>query len=133
MKVCNRCGKEKKKDEFSTQPQNKDGLRGECRVCKNKYNRSYMTKEKRKHASLMHSFGISLLTYNKLKEKQNYCCKICGIHESKLRCDLVVDHCHNSGKIRGLLCESCNLGLGKFYDNQELLSKALNYIKGDLL
>lgn len=42
---------------------------------------------------------------------------------------LVVDHCHTSGKVRGLLCDHCNTGLGRFKDSPELLMAAIRYLK----
>jgi hypothetical protein len=45
---------------------------------------------------------------------------------------LSVDHCHNTGKIRGILCTKCNTGLGSFKDNIELLMNAIKYLKGEL-
>jgi hypothetical protein len=55
---------------------------------------------------------------------QNGLCAICGAEPD----ELVVDHCHASGNVRGLLCHSCNLGLGKFFDNTSYLSNAINYL-----
>lgn len=43
---------------------------------------------------------------------------------------LVVDHCHSSGKVRGMLCQHCNRGLGHFRDNPEVMGRAINYVKG---
>jgi uncharacterized protein YlaI len=60
--------------------------------------------------------------------KQKGCCAICGKHQTILNKTLNVDHCHKTGKIRGLLCTNCNHGLGKFYDNAEVLKVAINYL-----
>lgn len=57
---------------------------------------------------------------------QNNQCKICGIIPENR---LFVDHCHISGKIRGLLCRDCNIGLGYFRDSEENLAKAIVYLK----
>lgn len=62
-------------------------------------------------------------------EDQNGRCKICDIEaKDAMWSVLVVDHCHATGKIRGLLCNSCNVGLGKFKDNPRLVEKALGYL-----
>jgi len=53
-------------------------------------------------------------------------CFICGL--DKDRRNLCIDHCHTTGKIRGLLCDSCNVGLGRFKDNTNLLEKAIKYL-----
>ena len=86
----------------------------------------------------MHKFqlrktGCSEDMYKKMFEAQGGRCAICGAkegHKSKsgVSCKLAVDHCHETGKIRGLLCGRCNRGLG--YLREENLSSALEYVKG---
>jgi len=73
-------------------------------------------------------YGLSIDDYDKLLLAQNKCCAICGLSEEKLGSILFVDHDHVSGKIRGLLCDSCNKGLGMFKDNAEILKKAIEYL-----
>ena len=73
-----------------------------------------------------------LAAYGKLQAEQGGKCAICGagvqgMTASKTR--LSVDHCHASGKIRGLLCGGCNVGLGHFKDSVALLSSAIDYLK----
>tara|TARA_B100001939_G_scaffold348219_1_gene374306 strand:- start:8628 stop:8954 length:327 start_codon:yes stop_codon:yes gene_type:complete len=77
-----------------------------------------------KEGNLKHRYGITLVDYNDMRSKQNYQCKICCIETS----DLVVDHCHNSGDVRGLLCANCNAGLGFFQDSPERMEKAAQYL-----
>lgn len=65
-----------------------------------------------------------------LLEAQDNRCAICGTDEPGGRGDgFVVDHCHSTGRIRGLLCSACNTGLGLFKDNAETLAKAIKYLK----
>lgn len=60
-----------------------------------------------------------------LSLKQNHACAICGrIMKDKL----FIDHCHKTGKIRGLLCPTCNAGLGFFRDDPNLLKNAVMYL-----
>jgi hypothetical protein len=59
-------------------------------------------------------YGITLIQYNEIFNSQNGCCKICGTHQSELKKALFVDHDHKTGKIRGLLCHQCNIGIGIF-------------------
>ena len=79
-------------------------------------------------------FSITLDQYNAMLESQGGRCAICGaektgVKESKKReRSLSVDHCHGTGNVRGLLCHNCNLGLGHFQDNPELLRKAIGYL-----
>jgi hypothetical protein len=68
-------------------------------------------------------YGITKENYQKMVIEQKNKCLIC--EEEK---PLVIDHCHNSNKVRGLLCHSCNKGLGCFYDNIKSLKKAIQYV-----
>lgn len=68
---------------------------------------------------------------NKLEEYDNKC-MICKKEETILRngrpVKLSLDHCHNSSKFRGLLCNRCNRGIGMFEDNIEILQSAIDYL-----
>lgn len=72
-------------------------------------------------------FNITLEYYWDLFNKQNGLCALCNEPEP-LGILLSVDHCHKTGKIRGLLCGHCNRGLGLFRDNPEVLIKAAEYV-----
>ena len=61
-------------------------------------------------------------------EEQNGCCAICQKHQSKFSKALNVDHDHETGEIRSLLCENCNRGLGLFYENPKNLLNAIIYL-----
>jgi hypothetical protein len=74
--------------------------------------------------SLKYRYNIDLKQYKKMLTEQDNKCKLCASEEK-----LFVDHCHQTNKVRGLLCNSCNKALGLFYDNTETLQKALTYIK----
>ena len=80
-------------------------------------------------SSLKRYYGITVDDYNRLYEESKGCCYICNVHQLDLKIRLSVDHCHTTGTIRGLLCSSCNHGLGRFRDNTELLEKAIKYLK----
>lgn len=69
-------------------------------------------------------YGITEKDFNRAQEEQGNCCAICG--EMKILC---IDHCHNTGQFRSLLCKTCNVGLGSFKDNPELLRKAALYVE----
>lgn len=73
-------------------------------------------------------FGLTLADYDRMFDAQKGCCKICDKHQSQLNKRLAVDHCHQTGKIRGLLCNSCNRALGLFGDNKDNLKAALDYL-----
>lgn len=61
--------------------------------------------------------------------EQNGCCAICGDHQSNQARSMAVDHCHETGRVRGLLCMKCNTGIGKLGDSPELLRKAIAYLE----
>lgn len=81
-----------------------------------------------KAAFLRHMYGISMDEYNDLFEKQKGCCAICKKHQTEIKKRLHVDHCHTTGKVRGLLCFSCNNALGQLNDDIELLKAAITYL-----
>lgn len=69
--------------------------------------------------------------YEKLADSQKYRCKICKTKDPKAanRKLLYVDHCHETGVVRGLLCFQCNVGLGNFEDSIDLLTHAIKYLE----
>jgi hypothetical protein len=89
--------------------------------------------------SRLKAYGIDLSEYQRILQSQGGVCAICkraGRELSKLYAReeiprLVVDHCHATGNVRGLLCSRCNLGLGKFLDSPALLDAAIVYLRGD--
>jgi hypothetical protein len=78
-------------------------------------------------------YGITLEEYNKMLEIQDHKCAICNITESEIKHGrntyFAVDHCHNTGKVRGLLCYKCNSILGFINDNTEHLKNAIKYLE----
>jgi hypothetical protein len=80
-----------------------------------------------RNSSLKRLFGIDQKDYEVLLIKQNNQCAICKKIKSQKNLD--IDHCHDTKIIRGLLCRPCNLGLGYFKDNPELLIKAAQYLR----
>ena len=83
----------------------------------------------RKYANnLKHCFGILFEEYKEWLAIQNHVCAICK-QPCKSGRRLAVDHCHNTNKVRGLLCMSCNNGIGRFNNNPELLRTAATYLE----
>jgi len=87
-----------------------------CKDCEKTYNFKYY-------------YDFPLSSYKKLLKEQNESCAICGIHNSKLKESLFLDHNHNTGKVRGLLCRKCNSGIGLLGDNMAILKKAISYLE----
>jgi hypothetical protein len=78
-----------------------------------------------KEYSLKRNYGISQAQYDQMFQSQGGKCAICSRGDLKLS----VDHCHSSGKVRGLLCTNCNTSLGGFRDSTEALLSAVQYLK----
>lgn len=73
-------------------------------------------------------YKITPEDYDALVIGQRGECRICKVHQDTLKLNLHVDHDHTTGKVRGLLCENCNRGLGMFKDSAEILAKAIDYL-----
>lgn len=86
-----------------------------------------------RHRYLKRYYGLSLDEYNSMLEKQNHKCAIClgegFLMKEHYKMKLVVDHCHEGGQVRGLLCHNCNRGLGLFKDDPESLLRGVEYLK----
>ena len=84
----------------------------------------------RSDQNLRLTFGISRDDFDAMYSEQNGCCAICQTPEPSGRYDTFnVDHDHDTGKVRGLLCRKCNMSLGGFGDNISTLQKAIDYLK----
>lgn len=83
---------------------------------------------------LKRTYDITRTEYLVMLEEQNHLCKICGtegfLMKNHHRMKLVVDHCHETGKIRGLLCHNCNRALGLLKDSTSSLAAAIHYLEG---
>lgn len=89
----------------------------------------------RSHYSVWYRYGITHEQFIEMLEKQNYLCKIClNKLDTEKRNAVHIDHCHETGVVRGVLCDHCNLGIGKLKDSIETLERAIQYIKnqGDI-
>ena len=75
-----------------------------------------------------HKYSLEPQHKQALIDAQENSCAICGYKFGQKVGDMKVDHCHNSGDVRGLLCDHCNRGLGFFRDNQDNLKKAISYL-----
>lgn len=131
MKTCTKCGETKSIAMFTKDKKTLDGLDLWCKLCKNQSRITWQKNNpsKVKNKNLMRDYKISNDTYNQMRNEQNNCCAICGVHQNSLKISLCVDHNHNTQKIRGLLCSNCNRGIGYLQDNPEILKKAVNYLQ----
>lgn len=150
MLLCYTCKTTKPKEAFHNCSTSPTGKQTTCKVCRKEQRLHYYntrTEEQRvnellkgrewrkknlthcRHSWVKAKYGISPNEYTSLKIKQNFCCAICGKSEEDNGRFLATDHCHTTGKVRGLLCKCCNLGLGQFKDDAKLLSLAVDYLR----
>lgn len=145
MKFCKFCNRDLPIDDFHFQA-GRQKRRTKCKDCQSAYYHDYKNrnhdslKEKWSSASKRHytnenrraktlkRYSITVADYDIMLASQNGKCGIC-LSETKL----VVDHDHDTGAVRGLLCSECNLGLGKFKDDLDLLKMAVKYVAGTSL
>lgn len=124
--ICSKCKLDKTEENFASDPTRKRGRNYWCRVCINKRQKEYRPRyaEYYKRRHLKRTYGLEYEDYLNLSKAQDNRCAICN--EIK---PLVVDHNHQTGLIRGLLCNFCNQGLGLFKDNSTILRNAAKYVK----
>ena len=145
-KICSKCGEEKPLDAFYASKTGKYGRSSWCKKCANNYatakarsagGRAYRRradatpkgKVRTKRNRLSRHYGISLSVYLAQMRAQNGLCFICRrVFKDDGSNPAVVDHCHKTGRLRALLCHSCNRGLGFFRDDPKLLSAAEGYM-----
>jgi hypothetical protein len=89
--------------------------------------RKKLTFNQKKDISLKKRYGLTLEEFNSIRLSQMNVCAIC-----KKSMKLVVDHCHISGRIRGLLCSNCNTGIGLLREDTDILKSAIDYLNDDL-
>ncbi len=110
-----------------------------CAKCFRKRNRKRLpamrhfqylkNRQKQLDRELFKNYGITRNEYNAMLNRQDSLCAICGKHSSDSHKGLHVDHCHETKKVRGLLCSSCNTGIGMLKHNVTILSKAMEYLQ----
>lgn len=133
QKICKRCKIEKPIFEFAKGRSN--GSHAWCKPCMSEYQVTYKQKKGKeyfKNYNFMAKYGITLEEANKLLLDQNNACALCEKEVQLLpgfSNAAHIDHCHSSGKIRGILCGNCNTALGKLGDSIESINKVLKYLE----
>ena len=133
-KVCSKCKEVKPLTEFVKRKRNKSGVGSRCNICANKQNQEYRKKvgyKDDRNTRYLRQYGITLETYNSMLEAQKGLCNICGSSSPRRKGwnHFCVDHCHQTGKIRGLLCGSCNSALGLMKDKKQILLNMIHYLE----
>lgn len=119
-KPCSRCKVVKPLADFQFDKTTSDRIKAACRECTNGDYRAWFIKSR---------YGISLEEYATMLEQQGGVCAICGTDETFDGKSFPVDHDHTTGKVRGILCGSCNLGIGQLGDDPDRLIAAAEYLK----
>lgn len=135
MKTCTKCGKSQSQDEFHLSTDKKDKKSSHCKTCKKIYAVNLLNRVPNyyRKSNLKKRQGMTPALYQELYDHREGCCWICDTHENKFKKKLSVDHDHSTGKIRGLLCVNCNLGIGSFREDSSRMYAAvyyLNHFKG---
>ena len=130
-KTCSKCGEAKTREEFPSHSKNRDGLGCWCKLCHynhtkkwRKTGRGQLSERKRK----LKKYGLTIESFDALWTSQGGVCPICNGVLARVGNKYGVDHDHKTGKVRGILCDKCNVGLGSFKDNPEFLHKAAAYL-----
>jgi hypothetical protein len=82
----------------------------------------------RRHHQLRKNYGITLVQWEEIFDKQGRVCAICGTDQPRGK-NWHTDHDHSTKLIRGILCGWCNTGIGKLQESEEIMLKALKYLK----
>lgn len=138
-KCCTECGLEKPLSGFSQDKHTKSGFRSKCKDCRrersNEVGRKwrFKNKEKSKEDNIWFerksTYGITKEEYYSILASQGNKCPICSHQPDDLARGMVVDHNHDTGEIRGILCKPCNRGLGLFRDSPSSLLMASQYLE----
>ena len=143
MKKCATCGEEKSLEDFHKQSRSKDGRQRVCKECNTASVKRWQKDNPERYAEYYKSrdaiysadsrkrakkYGMTPEELSEFLLSTDGVCTICGRHPNNW---LVVDHCHKTGKVRGVLCEKCNQALGLMDDNAEYLESAIAYLKAN--
>jgi hypothetical protein len=139
-KRCQKCSRDLPVSEFWTNRRRKDNLQTYCKECsttgtynyRNSTDGKVIVARSRLKTALSY-YKITAADYNKMLLEQDGLCAICAMPErykdrNGATIRLSVDHCHATGKVRGLLCGHCNQAIGKFKDDISVLRKAIDYL-----
>ena len=145
MKSCSTCKVAKPLDEFPNRSAPRDGKDHRCRACHRLYylankgaflrrNKAWREQNPDKHraqtrnAVRRHRYGIEEVQVAELYEQQNGLCAICETPLVRETRASHLDHCYDTGAIRGILCRGCNLGIGHLRHDVRILRNALEYL-----
>lgn len=136
--ACRRCESKRKKEARLNNPEliEKHRANGREWYGKNREKKQAQNKrwkeqnsERFRELNLKYRFGITLQDYENQLNSQDRKCAICEKPSEELEYNMLIDHCHKTGVLRGLLCKKCNFAIGLLDDNVETLKKAIHYLE----
>jgi len=147
-KVCSKCKQKKPLSEFWRDNARPDGRKSQCKKCSSTYQklpkalwkrRIYSRAHYAKHKNLRrcrdnaHAHGMTVEEYDSFFAKRNYQCEVCGMTQEEsyklLNQTLSIDHCHETGENKGLLCNLCNPASGMLKDDPDLAFRLWRYLE----
>ena len=133
-KTCRNCKGSFPLSNFTVHTRNKNTghttYRPDCNPCIAAKKRSKYCSVKNASQMLKKNYGITLAEYDQMAEAQGHKCAVCESTDPKGNgARFAVDHDHKTGAVRGLLCQECNTGIGKFRDDPALLTSAIEYLR----
>lgn len=137
--TCKTCCEEKNISEFYKTP---SGHRHTCKKCLTQRTVHYQREnpEIQRWKQIKHRYGMTKEQYLTMLVEQGYKCPVCGtgLHIEAIKRtgkrppnQAVIDHCHSSGHVRGILCHNCNVAIGHFKDDVEIIKNAIQYLEGE--
>jgi|APCry1669188879_1035177.scaffolds.fasta_scaffold02054_10 hypothetical protein len=133
MKICKICGENKPLTEFYKAAR---CYHGKCKKCFIAHQQKNYDPVKNRETNLKRLYGITLDDYDRMLVEQKGVCKLCGTSDPGGRQSgrgkvnvFFVDHCHKSGNVRGLLCNTCNRAIGQVKENIDFFENAIAYLK----
>lgn len=141
-KQCKKCGEVKDRSQYSKSNDGKYGpiLRPECKPCQSAASMAWhrnnpeRANANRRRWNLKKTYGITEAQYDEMLQQQGGVCAICGMDEPNqhgrtgTKFKLSIDHDHETGAVRSLLCQKCNRAIGLLGDSHELVQKAAEYL-----
>lgn len=115
MKICRVCKNSKPLAEFYRDKSRREGIQGLCKRCS-------------ESAKMRVYYGIGMDEFDTLLKDREGRCEICAATVSRQGKRLVLDHCHATGAVRGILCDACNIGIGNLRDDPTLCLNAAKYL-----
>jgi len=151
LKMCTKCNENKDLSEFSKCKRNKDGHQYRCKSCDSKVDKNWYTVNAKRKKELsdrwqkenpdkvkkykLQKYGLTVKEHDLMLANQNNLCALCLKPETDVVPQtgeikaLTVDHCHVTGRVRGLLCGNCNRALGHFKDDPNVCDAASIYLR----